>query len=57
MKDQPIDSVEFERLWEEIGKLWGDLNYGIETDDDYLINQSARKLKEIKYRFFNQLVY
>ena len=57
LKDQPIDSVEFERLWEEIGMLWKEIEWrDYEDVDPNDTIQLHRRLKEIKHRFFNQLV-
>lgn len=56
-KDQPIDTVEFERLWEEISSLWRDVGWaeagGYRSEE---FTTTLRRLKEIKHRFFNQLV-
>ena len=59
LKDQPIDNVEFERLWEEIGELWRMIEwYEIESSfRDKELLAATRRLQEIKHRFFNQLVY
>ena len=57
IKDEPIDTVEFERLWSEVEDLWRNLQWmegqGFKGKEA-LITQ--RKLREIKHRFFNQLV-
>ena len=58
LKDQPIDLTEFERLWEEIGMLWREVErHEIERSfhNEELL-QANRRLKEIKHRFFNQLL-
>ncbi len=59
LKDQPIDIPEFERMWIEIESLWRDIEshemeWGSSPDVATLVQY--RKLKEIKYRLFNQLL-
>ena len=57
LKDEPIDTVEFERLWYEMEGLWRGLQWM--EDQGFKRKEqlgTQRKLREIKHRFFNQLV-
>lgn len=55
-KDQPVGPQDFEDLWEEIAYLYRKMDYYFENLDDKGERECINRLKEIKHRFFNQVI-
>jgi len=58
LKDQPIDTDELNRIWEEVEYCWRTVEYLEYNDPDNtnLLRELYGRLKVIKHRFFNQIV-
>ena len=58
LKDQPIDVYELDMLWEQMEDYWRELGWlSIYSPGNERERELLSRLKEIKHRFFNQLVY